>query len=217
VRQRLEEAARELGPVEITVVRGPEGQIPADLSGFDGAVLSGSKTRIYEDAPWIEKELAAIRALHSLKIPTLGICYGEQMIVRALAGQQFTDAAKHTEHGWAEVELRGDSPILRGLPEKFHTFEFHSDEVTALPSGFRLTASSNACPVQAFDVEGAPMWGVQFHPERELEAGNRSLDRRLAENPNFPALNRDRAEALYDPSVGRTIFTNFLRQVWAKR
>lgn len=213
----LQEGAVEFGGAEIVAVRGPESQIPENLEQFSGAVLSGSKTRIYENAPWIDLEIEAIKKLHELKIPTLGICYGEQLIARALGGEEYTGAAKQSEHGWQEIEMKEKSAILEGLPNKFHSFEFHSDEVYKLPKGFKVTASSGACQVQAFDVEGAPMWGIQFHPERDLEAGNRGLDRRLANVPGSVVINRDKAEKIYDPIVGKTIFRNFLRHIWPGR
>jgi len=217
IRACLEAAALAFGSVEITMARAPEKGIPKDVSGFDGAVLSGSKTRIDETEEWIELEMAAIRQLHEKKIPTLGICYGEQLIVRTLGGKQHTGVAEQCEYGWAELELKAESAILKDLPKKFFTYEWHSDEVRSLPANFRLTASSPACPVQAFDVTDAPMWGVQFHPERGLEKGNENLDRKRKADPAFPILNRERAAELYDPSVSDTIFRNFLERVWLGR
>lgn len=214
----LHSTAKELGqPVEVTSVRAPDQGIPKDLERFDGAVLSGSRTRVAEDAPWIDLEMEAIRKLHSLKIPTLGICYGEQLIARTLGGKEKVSVAKTPEHGWAEIQVVAESKILKGLSEKFYTFEYHNDEVRELPNGFRLTASNAACGIQAYDLENAPMWGLQFHPERGLEEGNRGLDRRLKENPNFPALNREKSEKLYDVNVGKTIFKNFLSVVFERR
>ena len=216
IRDYLESCAREFGPVEITVARAPEEGIPADLSHFDGVVMSGSKTRIDEDAPWIQKEMQAIRKLHSLQVPTFGICYGEQLIVKTLGGPTLTGVAPQMEHGWAEIEIVADAPILSGLPKKFFSFQNHKDEVRALPANFRLLAKNAACSVQAYEVTDAPMWGVQFHPERGFDEGNRVLDLRLRENPNYPALNRARAQELYDPRVGQTIFRNFLAGLWKR-
>jgi GMP synthase (glutamine-hydrolysing) len=210
-------AARPLGPVTVTVARAPQRGIPKDVAGFDGAVLSGSKTRIGETEGWIELEMEAIRRLYAAKIPTLGICYGEQLIARTLGGKELTGVAKTGEHGWAEIEVKADSPLLEGLPKKFFTYEYHSDEVRSLPANFRLTAGNAACPVQAYEASDAPIWGLQFHPERGLEKGNEGLDRRLKADPKFPALNRDRAAELFDPSVGQAIFRNFLAQVWRER
>lgn len=221
IRHWLETASKETGAVAIETVRAPEGKIPASPEGYDGVVLSGSKTRIEESAPWIEREMEFIRQLHQIKVPTLGICYGEQLIVKALAGEKFTGAAKTPEHGWAELRLNAEgekSELLRGLPKTFHSFQAHNDEVySPLPANFRLTATSADCGVQAYDVTDAPMWGLQFHPERGLEEGNRSLDRKLQEDPSFRVLNRDKAEKVFSLEVGMRIFTNFVKLVLAAK
>lgn len=207
-------AAEGLGEVVVVAVRAPDSQIPADLSGFDGAVLSGSKTRIEETAPWIEKEMDAIRQLRDRKIPTFGICYGEQLIARTFGAE--TGVARQYEFGWVEIDTRGSSsPLFEGLPPKFYSFEYHSDEVRALPASFQLTARSADCPVQAYDVKDAPMWGVQFHPERGVEHGAKSLEK--FRDGSKKVTNADRGGDLYDPKVGETIFRNFLKKVWARR
>ncbi len=215
IKALVEKAAEGMGPVEVTAVRAPDQKIPANLSEFDGVVLSGSKTSIEETEPWIEAEMSAIRRLHDLKIPTFGICYGEQLIARSLGAS--TGKAKQHEFGWVELENNGTSKLLEGLPKKFYSFEYHRDEVRTLPASFKLGASSADCPVQAYDVEGAPMWGVQFHPERGLEHGKNSLNRLRGNNGGEKITNGDQGEKLYDAKVGETIFRNFLKFVWAKR
>lgn len=212
----LREAAKALGPIELVVARAPECKIPKDLKGFDGAVLSGSKTRINETAPWIDLEMQAIKKLYEHKIPTLGICYGEQLIAKTLAGESVVGVSKQFEHGWAELEQSGNFLLFEGLPKKFYSFQNHHDEVYSLPDKFRVSLSSEDCKVQAYEVIDAPIWCVQFHPERGFEAGNSALDKKLAENPKYRALNRDCAEKVYNPEVGKKIFFNFLKIVWAK-
>lgn len=214
IRAHLEREAGALGGVEVVAVRAPERQIPRDISGFAGAVLSGSKTRIDEDEEWIRLEMETIRELYRRKIPTFGICYGEQLIAKTLAGPKFTGVAKTSEHGWAEIQKVADSALFSGLPETFYSFEYHNDEVYSLPESFRITAANSRCAVQAYDVLDAPMWGVQFHPERGLEAGNKSLDKKLLADPKFPALNRENSNKIYSEKVARTIFSNFLKQIW---
>jgi GMP synthase-like glutamine amidotransferase len=216
IRDYLELAARELGmEIQVTAARAPEGGIPVDLTGFDGAVLSGSKTRIDEEAPWIEKEQAAIRELYRRKVPTFAICYGEQLIAKTLGADEgkrdCTGVAAEMEHGWAEIEVLAESPIFSGLPRKFFSFQNHKDWVRTLPANFKLTATNKACAVQAYELTDAPIWGVQFHPERGFDEGNRVLDLRLKDNPSYPALNRGRAQEVFDPAVGTTIFKNFLK------
>jgi len=213
IHRHLEKAAKKVGPLEVVVARAPEEKIPLDLSGFDGAVLSGSKTRIAERAPWIEKEIASIRELHRLQIPMLGICYGEQLIALAIAGEKTVGDAPVFEHGWAKIERISPSAIFEGIPAEFCFYEYHKDEARNLPASFRVTARNSACGVQAFEVEGAPIWGLQFHPERALAEGNKSLDTQLAKDPAYPALNRQESAKLYQEQYSEKIFENFLREV----
>jgi GMP synthase (glutamine-hydrolysing) len=211
IQELVRKAAKGLGPVEVSFARAPDELIPTSLTDFNGVILSGSKTRIDENAPWIEKEIAAIRRLHSFKIPTFGICYGEQLIARAFGGDAGT--AKRYEFGWVEIEAT-QSPLFEGLPSKFHSFEYHNDEVRTLPANFSLTASSKDCPIQAFDVTDAPMWGVQFHPERGIKQGEKSVEK--FSDGSRTVTNGDRGEELFDARVGETIFRNFLKQVWGR-
>src|SRR5690606_30409136 len=41
----------------------------------------------------------------------------------------------------------------------------HGDHVDSAPAGFRTLAATSDLPVAAFRAEGAPVFGVQFHPE----------------------------------------------------
>ena len=119
--------------------------------------------------------------------------------------------AHRAEFGWGKVtRLVPESSLLRGLPDEFHVFQAHQDEVSELPRGMKLLARSEACAIQACEVEGKPAWGIQFHPERAAEAGERSLEKRLREQPRAELLNRGKGAKLYDPRVGDAIFRNFL-------
>lgn len=219
---RLQEILPEFGPAKIDVLRGPERALPKSVAEYDAVFLSGSKTRIEEDAPWISEQEEFIRDLHMQKIPTLGICYGHQLIVRALAGKAHTMAAREPEFGWVKVELlpeANQSLVFASLPKEFHSFQFHSDEV--LPSmpkeKFRNLAKSKACAVQAFEMTDAPIWAVQFHPERPLEAGNQSLDRLAGCEPAKKIHNRQEASQLFSAKIAEEIFKNFLSYVWRKK
>ena len=73
----------------------------------------------------------------------------------------------------------------------------------------RLLARSEICPIQACELEGKPVFGVQFHPERPPEAGERSLAKRIKEYPEADCANRGQGARLFDAKVGETIFRNF--------
>src|SRR4029453_16103401 len=64
--------------------------------------------------------------------------------------------------------------LFRGLQDRIVVYQDHHDEVTKLPDGFRLLASSAECAVQAIADPGRRWWGTQFHPEESPE-GDRIL------------------------------------------
>ena len=95
--------------------------------------------------------------------PVLGICAGMQMLVRARGG--VVAAAAKPTRGYATVGVVDDSDLLAGLSPSFTAFQSHEDEITRLPEGFRILASSERCAVEAVAADDRPWWGTQFHPE----------------------------------------------------
>ncbi len=130
-----------------------------------GIILSGSHASVY-DVPD-----RAPQAVFELGVPVLGICYGMQTMAQQLGGE--VERGQHSEFGYAEVRARGHTALLKGI-EDFHTPEghgmlkvwmSHGDKVTALPPGFKLMASTPACPIAGMADEARHFYGVQFHPE----------------------------------------------------
>jgi len=120
-------------------------------------ILSGGPASVYaEGAPELDPEI------FSLGIPTLGICYGMQLMARDLGGAVERTGA--SEYGKAELET-GDSELFHDLPPEQTVWMSHGDSVTAPPAGARVTASSPSTPIAAFEDRGRRLYGVQFHPE----------------------------------------------------
>ena len=131
-----------------------------------GIILSGSHMSAYEEATG-----RAPKAAFELGVPVLGICYGMQTMAQQLGGR--VEAGKVREFGYAEVRARGHTRLLDGI-EDFRTAEghgmlkvwmSHGDKVAALPPGFKLMASTDACPIAGMADESRGFYGVQFHPE----------------------------------------------------
>jgi GMP synthase (glutamine-hydrolysing) len=131
-----------------------------------GVILSGSHASTYE-----EDDLRAPAAVYELGIPVLGICYGMFTMAVQLGGQ--VEASTHREFGYAEVRAHGHTELLQGI-EDFATPEghgmlkvwmSHGDKVTAMPAGFKLMASTPACPIAGMADEARRFYAVQFHPE----------------------------------------------------
>lgn len=134
--------------------------------GLKGVILSGSHASAYE-----ETSMRAPQAVFDAGVPVLGICYGMQTMAMQLGGK--VTFADHREFGYAEVRAHGHTPLFTGI-EDFTTTEghgmlkvwmSHGDQVTALPPGFKLMASTPSCPIAGMaDVERG-YYAVQFHPE----------------------------------------------------
>ena len=154
LRRRLEAASGR--PVEVVPYLEAR-----DLGHAEAIVMSGSA------APWATHDPAALDRLGEVVTasgrPVLGICAGMQLLGRFAGGQ--IDHAAESEIGELEVEVLERDSLFRGLGERARFFQYHTDELTGLPDGFRLLATSGRCHVQAIAHEERPWWGTQFHPE----------------------------------------------------
>jgi GMP synthase (glutamine-hydrolysing) len=122
-------------------------------------VLSGGPASVYaESAPRIDP------SLFELGVPTLGICYGMQLMAQELGGR--VERTGISEFGKTEVRAGGEeSRLFAGLPPEQIGWMSHRDSVTAPPDGAGVTASSPAAPIAAFEDFERALYGVQFHPE----------------------------------------------------
>ncbi|MDX6506587.1 MAG: hypothetical protein QOG06_1231 [Gaiellaceae bacterium] len=123
-------------------------------------VLSGGPASVYAPgAPKVDP------GLFSLGVPTLGICYGMQLMAQELGGS--VERTGVSEFGKTEIraDASAESALFAGLPEEQTGWMSHRDSVAAPPEGARVTAGSAAAPVAAFEDPARGLYGVQFHPE----------------------------------------------------
>ena len=138
--------------------------MPAEeIRRFDpiGIIFTGGPQSVYETAsPHADPEVFA------LGIPILGICYGCQLLAAQLGGEVLPaqdDSAR--EYGKTLTRFDASCRLFQGLPEESVTWMSHGDYIARLPEGFRLAASSAACPSVGICDEARGFYGVQFHPE----------------------------------------------------
>jgi GMP synthase (glutamine-hydrolysing) len=120
-------------------------------------ILSGGPASVYaEHAPRVDP------GIFELGIPTLGICYGAQLMALDLGGRVERTGASE----FGKTELRAEeSELFRDLPTEQTVWMSHRDSVTAPPEGARVVGESPSTPVAAFEEPGRKLYGVQFHPE----------------------------------------------------
>jgi GMP synthase (glutamine-hydrolysing) len=120
-------------------------------------ILSGGPASVYaEGAPRMDPEVL------SMGIPTLGICYGMQLLALELGGAVERTGASE----FGKTELRAeDGGLFEGLPSAQTVWMSHRDSVVAPPAGAHVVAGSPSTPVAAFESPDRGLYGVQFHPE----------------------------------------------------
>jgi GMP synthase (glutamine-hydrolysing) len=123
-----------------------------------GLILSGGPASVYEpDAPSLDPDVLGVG------LPVLGICYGQQFMTQALAGE--VRATGLREYGRTELFVDDPGVLLADLPATDTVWMSHGDTVVRAPDGFRVTAHTESTPVAAMEDRERGLFGVQFHPE----------------------------------------------------
>ncbi len=151
-------------PVEEILARKPK-----------GIILSGGPNSVYgEGAPKVD------RGLFDLDVPTLGICYGMQLMALEMGGK--VGAVQIREYGRSDLSIKEHGVLFAGTPDEQRAWTSHGDAVFAVPEGFTVTAETPDVPIIAFEEPREGFFGVQFHPEvRHTEYGMEILKNFLFE------------------------------------
>ena len=126
--------------------------------GYNGIIFSGGPNSTYdENAPKCDK------AVFGLGVPILGICYGAQLMAQTLGGEVTSSDVR--EYGKTEVEFNTSSLMFHRAQEKSVCWMSHTDRISKVPHGFKITGISESCPVAAMEDIKRNFFGLQFHPE----------------------------------------------------
>jgi GMP synthase (glutamine-hydrolysing) len=131
-----------------------DGAFPAGAGACDGWVITGSRHGAYEDHPWIPPLEDLIRDIRASGRPMIGVCFGHQIIARALGG-----TVEKFAGGWAVGRTEydfGDRKVTLNA--------WHQDQVTRAPEGATVLASNAFCK-NAVLAYGDSIWTLQPHPE----------------------------------------------------
>ena len=123
-----------------------------------GIILSGGPSSVSDaGAPQCVPEL------FEAGVPTLGICYGMQIMTSALGGR--VARAPEREYGHATVAVTGSGPLLSNVPPELRVWASHGDFVESAPPGFEVRATSANAPVAAMEDPVRRFYALLFHPE----------------------------------------------------
>lgn len=113
--------------------------------------------------PSIERAGNCFEYVNELDYPILGICLGHQIIAKAYGGE--VGSAGMESYAKIEITIKDENDIFKGLGDSMQVWTSHKDEVTKLPEGFKILASSPICEIEAMKHKSKPLYGIQFHPE----------------------------------------------------
>jgi len=176
-------------PGEIRVIDACRDEALPDPGSCRGVLITGAHCMVTDNLPWSLAIESWIPQLVRQEVPLLGICYGHQLLGRAMGGR--VDYHPHgREVGTFSVNRHpagDDDPLFSGLPRQFPVHATHAQSVLDLPPGSTLLAGNDFEPHHAFRL-GRCAWGVQFHPEYDRSV---MRDYILGQAENLAADGRD--------------------------
>jgi GMP synthase-like glutamine amidotransferase len=139
------------------------GEYPADIDEVDAYLITGSKSSVYDDKPWIGELMDFVRQLDQRRKKLVGICFGHQLVAQALGGK-----TEKSSKGWgvglqsyrfSEAPKWHDKEAL-----EFGILASHQDQVVRNAAGAAVLAGSEFCENAVCQV-GNHILTFQGHPE----------------------------------------------------
>ncbi len=148
--------------IRLSVWRCLDGEFPEQLDACDGWLITGSKHGVNDGLAWITTLCEFVRRVHAAKLPLVGVCFGHQVIARALGGE----VEKHAR-GWGVGlsfnRVCAQRPWMQPPQAGLDLIVSHQDQVSVLPADARVLADSAFCAFYLIEVGSC--LGVQGHPE----------------------------------------------------
>jgi GMP synthase-like glutamine amidotransferase len=128
-----------------------------------GILIFGSGCSVYDKLPWQSELENWLMPRMLKKIPTLGLCYGHQMIAHMFGGKiSYTDEDKAKQSGFREVAISPNGPFPKS---NSNLIVSHNETVSTVPNDMEIFGSSPKISTDALSHKDLPVWTFQSHPE----------------------------------------------------
>lgn len=140
-----------------------KGQYPSSFAAYDAVLLTGSRADAFSQEPWVLALKDKVQTLLAVKKKLIGVCFGHQLIGLCMGAK-----VGRSPEGWGVGRMQyqwtaSDLPQALGRT-RIALLASHQDQVFDLPSGAKLLATSEFCPVAGFGVDDQ-VFCIQPHPE----------------------------------------------------
>lgn len=196
--------------VTVIDVRNSQTSMP-NSEEIAGIIITGSHAMVTEHDEWSLQLMQWMRDIRNKQIPTLGICYGHQLLAEAFGGK-VENHPQGIEIGTTKIQLTEEGiedRLLAVLSDQFYGHVTHRQTVITPPEDARILAQNDFEPCHAFAIDNH-IWGVQFHPEFTGEIIHAYIEEQkdtlITEGHDIDALN----ETVCHHPLGSYLFEQFM-------
>ncbi len=149
--------------IHFKVYRVTEGDYPESIHECDAYITTGSRFGVNDVHEWIKALEDFVIKLHQSQKKLIGICFGHQMIAKALGG-----VVEKSPKGWgvgiSNIRVQRKQRWMELDQDEISLVVSHQDQVKQLPEGSQILASSGFCPFYMIQIN-EHFLGIQGHPE----------------------------------------------------
>lgn len=184
---------------------------PVQINECDAYITTGSKDSVYDSLPWLDTFKDFIRELHTHNKKLVAICFGHQLVAEIFQGK-----TSKSHKGWgvgvARNRVEHHKSWMQPKREELNILVSHRDQVTALPAGAELLASSDFCPNFMYQLDN-DILSIQGHPEFSKEYSATMMQHRRSKigEQTYAAAQKSLQLEVDDHIVSQWIL-NFMRE-----
>lgn len=134
------------------------------LGAFDAVIVTGSPAGVYEGHSWIASTEDFLRQAIAAGKPTVGICFGHQLLAQAFGGK-----VEKSDKGWGvgvhDYGVAAGAEWMDPMQSRVSCIVSHQDQVTLPPEGATILGGSEFCPNGVISYAQGPAISFQQHPE----------------------------------------------------
>lgn len=185
-------------------------ELPTSANICDGYLISGSRHSANDNARWINSLMLFSKEVHEAKIPIVGLCFGLQILAKALRGK-----VEKAQQGWGIGHKRyrvtaHETNLLLEADSKITVPVCHQDQITRIPDGSIRVASNDHCE-NFILFFGNHTLGIQGHPEFESRYINALIEYKKNDLTDNEYISAKRSKACpEDSKILRKVILDFV-------